>query len=295
MTRDWVEFDEYDGDLRGLTGEEAATLYPGLFGLGADDVGEARLQKVLGFVNSFPRPAAGQAVRADALLGALRALQPLAQKVAGLKDGSSKRGLLAKVFGPGGQGYLTSPTVTQDDKATAGRIIYEVQTRLPGLGTQPVHPEIYEQIKVAAHQLLKIGTDLGEDTTPLVDSFVRYWSSVGSAIVALPATLTAAAQGGVDALSSAAWWVIPTWAKVAGAGVIVGGGLLIYALVRAAKPYAAGYVERRTGVRPSMRGLSGIGELGRGPDGKPVVCFKARKGRTRREVCFPVRRKRRKM
>jgi hypothetical protein len=258
--RDWAEFSEYGGDdvdrvngvLHGMSEDEAADLYPGLFrrGFGAlgDDTGEVRLQKVLAFVNSFPRPAKGKAVRADALRQALQGLMPLAQKVAGLADGSKKRGLLARVFGPGGAGYLTSPTVTPEDKATANRVIYEVNTRLADMGAQPVNPVVYEQIKVAAHQLMKIGTDIGEDTSPVVDSFVRYWESAYEAIVDLPDTLIDVAHRAGDEVTQAVWSQIPSWVKWGAAGASVLSVVLIFLAVRAATPYARGYIKQKTGV-----------------------------------------------
>ena len=259
MTREWAEFTEYQGDdvdrqhgtIFGLSEAEAADLYPGFYrGMGAlgDDTGELRLQKVEAFVKAFPKPVAGKGVRADVLRQALMGLMPLAQKVAGLGDGSKKRGILARVFGPQGAGYLTSPTVTPDDKATAGRIIFEVNTRLPGMGMQPVHPDIYNQIKVAAHHLMKIGTDLGEDTSVVSDAFSRYWDSVAEAFVELPDTLMDVGQRAGDEVPKLFWNQIPTWVKVAGAGTVVLGIALIFATLRAATPYARGYLKQKTGV-----------------------------------------------
>ena len=292
MTRSYANFAEhFDADIRGLSAEEAARYYPGLFGLGADDVGDARLAKVMAFINTFPKPPAGKAIRADVLLGAIRPLVPLAWKVGGLADGSQKRGWVSRTFGPGGQGYLTGPTVTPDDKITAGRITYEAEQRLPDLGTQAVHPDIYNQIKAAAYQLLKIGTDIGEDTSPIADTVGRYFGAVAQAWVDLPGTLTAAAQGGIDAAGRAVSGLMPLGLKVSIGGGIALLGLAIYSIVRGAAPYARGYVEKQTGVR----GLSGIGVIEKGPDGKHVVCFRGKRtqhARHRERICFPVRKRR---
>ena len=94
-------------------------------------------------------------------------------------------------------------------------------------------------------------------------------------------------QRGAKAAGDFSWSLIPTWVKVAGASVLVLGGLAIFFAIKSAAPYARGYVEKQTGIR-------GIGTIGKTRSGKTMVCFKGRRSRrSRRErVCFPARDKR---
>ena len=270
----------------------------GLWGL--DDAEDVQLAKVASFISRFPKPIGGRGVRADAVLAALREMMPLARKVASLSDGSQKRGLVSRMFGPGGQGTLTGSTVTASDKTTANRIIYEVETRLPSLGSGAIDSTLYSQIQTTAHQLLKIGHDMGDDVSAVIDNFSRALDSFGEALVELPGTVLDLVQRGGQAAGDALctspagafmWHCWPTWKKAVVITAASAGGLLLlygaFKILKAAAPVARGYVEKQTGIR-------GIGTIGKTRSGKTMVCFKGRRSRrSRRErVCFPARDKR---
>jgi hypothetical protein len=140
--------------------------------------------RAVNFTNAFPKPGPGQGVRADKLRAALEAMRPLASAVAKMADGEKKGSF-------SGAGYLTGPTITADDKAVAGRILYELDTRLPTYGTRPVEPELYAQIKGAAQRLLMIGTDISvtDQWVNLLDRAEQAWTAISDAVVELPETL----------------------------------------------------------------------------------------------------------
>jgi hypothetical protein len=140
------------------------------------------------FSNAFPKPGPGKGVRADKLRAALEALRPLATAVAKMADGAKKGSF-------SGAGYLTGPVVTADDKAVAGRVLYELDTRLPTYGARPVEPYLYDQIRGAAQRLLMIGTDIGitDQWVTLLDRAAQAWDGITEAVVELPETLGKAA------------------------------------------------------------------------------------------------------
>lgn len=171
------------------------------------ELAQRALDRAVKFTNAFPKPGPGQGVRADKLRQALEALRPLAVAVGKMADGAKKGSF-------SGAGYLTGPTITADDKAVAGRILYELDTRLPTYGARPVEPELYGQIKGAAQRLLMIGTDIAvtDQWVTLLDKAEVAWNAVSDAIVELPKTLGEAAGKVVRAAG-------------AGAGMLAGGFL----------------------------------------------------------------------
>jgi hypothetical protein len=137
------------------------------------------------WTNGFPKPGPTQGVRADKLLGALKQLVPLATKIAKMKDGAAKGGY-------SGAGYLTGPVITQDDKVVSNRILYEVNERLPWIGTKAVPRDLLEQIRATSQRLLMIACDLDLDET-LLDKASRAWESQTEAIMEAPELLYRAA------------------------------------------------------------------------------------------------------
>jgi len=152
------------------------------------ELAQSALDRAVKFTNAFPKPGPGQGVRADKLRAALEALRPLATEVSKLADGAKKGSF-------SGAGYLTGPTITADDKAVAGRVLYELDTRLPTYGARPVEPYLYAQIKGAAQRLLMVGTDIGitDRWVTLLDRTAQAWDAVTDAVVELPETLGKAA------------------------------------------------------------------------------------------------------
>lgn len=148
------------------------------------EMAQRALDRSVNFTNAFPKPGPGQGVRADKLRQALEGLRPLAVAVSKMADGAKKGSF-------SGAGYLTGPTITAEDKATAGRVLYELDTRLPTYGARPVEPELYSQIKGVAQRLLMIGTDIAvtDEWVTLLDRAEVAWTSVGEAVVELPETL----------------------------------------------------------------------------------------------------------
>lgn len=115
---------------------------------------QATLERLLRFNRSWPKLRAGESVRADVLLAVLKHVEPLARLVLTLPLG------YLKGWYPGA-GYLTgTPKVTEADLEVARRLIYELTSRLPTYGTNPVEPWLYHQVQERAHQLLLLATDL---------------------------------------------------------------------------------------------------------------------------------------
>lgn len=110
----------------------------------------ARLQAIM---NRWPRPLAGQGVRADAVRAGLAPLVPVAEMALRLPLGYGK-GYLP------GLGFLTSSSkVTVADQEIARAILNDAKS-LVYVGEQPLTREYYGKIKERAYKLLALATDL---------------------------------------------------------------------------------------------------------------------------------------
>lgn len=178
---------------------------------------DAAIKQVSEFTASWPRPAAGQGVRADAALKVLRVLEPIAAKIAATPVGTKKGAY-------GGAGYFTGNTITADDHAVAHRILYEVRTRLPSYGTKPLEPWLLSQLHERSQRLLMVATDVGlRDEGKLA----RVWSSVGDAFAELPKKLGTAAGTIAREAGKAAGEVAGGFLSASGLMIpLVGAGLL---------------------------------------------------------------------
>ena len=142
---------------------------------------DATVYPAVQWTNGFPHPAAGRGVRGDKLLEALRNLEFGARRVIALPVGTKKGGYP-------GAGYLTGATVTEDDRKVAGAVLYEVTTRLPKYGAQPVEPWLLAQIKGGSQRLMMILTDLNL-TDVGVSRLGQVWDAVLDSIIELPERL----------------------------------------------------------------------------------------------------------
>lgn len=148
---------------------------------------EAAVQRVVRFVNSFPRPTPTALVKTADVRRALVPLRPLADKVAGLSIGARKGSVAASSIvtallrqspvyliaeqyegGPAqpATGYLSgSALVTASDVTTAKFVLAAIDGTLPSFKVSPLDPVTYATVKQQAHRLLLIATDLDLDTT----------------------------------------------------------------------------------------------------------------------------------
>ena len=115
---------------------------------------EAALERIQRLMARWPRPAAGQGVRADAVLAGLAPLAPLAAMVLKLPEGYSK-GYYQ------GAGYLSGTSrITTADYKVARAVEQDVNVILPAAGERPLTRQLYNQIKEHAYKLLGLATDL---------------------------------------------------------------------------------------------------------------------------------------
>jgi hypothetical protein len=118
------------------------------------DTAEAALERLRRILARWPRPAAGQGVRADAVLAGLAPMLPLAEMVLALPVGYSKG------FYPGA-GYLSgSSRITTDDLKLARSVEQDLNVILPHAGERALTRQLYNAIRTRAYKLLGLATDL---------------------------------------------------------------------------------------------------------------------------------------
>jgi hypothetical protein len=197
--------------------------------VGVNNKAEAALRRFENFMNAFPRPGVNQIVRFEALIKALKQLEPLAERVAALPEGSPKsaatasmwkaalaggfEGFMVAAAAPwalgfwgakklagttpraaySGAGYLTGPLVTADDRNVANRIRYELNVRLPSYQITPA--EWLKDAPWLYPQIKEQCVQLLKITTDLdvtedeLDRASRAFESVGEAVMDLPETM----------------------------------------------------------------------------------------------------------
>lgn len=185
---------------------------------------EAAVQRVVRFVNAFPKPTATQRVNTAAARQALAPLRSLAERIAGTAVGAHKGSvaapsvvtallrqsplyLLAEAYegGPAAPatGYLSgSATVTEADRTTAQFVLLLLDKILPEYPAPTLDPIVYATIKQQAHRLLLIATDLDIDTTT-ADQAALLWTSLKETIKEYAAALTSGAKAGLGLLEVA--------------------------------------------------------------------------------------------
>lgn len=186
---------------------------------------EAVVQRVVRFVNAFPRPSATGMVSTAAARQALAPLRPLAERVAGLSVGTRKGSvaasgivtallrqspmyLLAEQYegGPAapGTGYLSgSATVTADNVTTARVVLTMIDGTFPTFNTPVLDPVTYATVKQQAHRLLMIATDLDLDTS-VADQAALLWGALKETVKEYAAAISSGAKTGLGLLEIAA-------------------------------------------------------------------------------------------
>ena len=117
----------------------------------AADAALALVQKVMAL---WPKPGAGQGVKADAVLAGMKPIAALAEMTLQLPTGTSKGQY-------SGAGYLSgSPTLTEADLALAHTVLQDRDVILPAAGSKALTRELYAQIKGRAYKMLALATDM---------------------------------------------------------------------------------------------------------------------------------------
>lgn len=200
---------------------------------------EAALERLRQIMARWPRPRAGQAVRADAVRAGLAPLEPLALMVLTLPVG----------YGKGyyqGAGYLSgSPRITRADHDLANAVMRDLNVVLLAANERPLTRGLYGKIKEHAYKLLGLATDLDVTQGNLQklgaapgDAWDR-WTSMAK----VPPLVDAAAEVGAptgDPHVDRAVDALARWLEGEGArpdDLLVRGGrlLLVYAPGRAAE------------------------------------------------------------
>ena len=115
---------------------------------------EAALERLRSIMARWPRPGAGQGVRADATRAGLAPLGPIAEMVLTLPVGYGKG------YYPG-VGYLSgSSRITDADLKLARAVEQDLNVILPAAEARPLTRQLYGQIKKRAYQLLGLAVDL---------------------------------------------------------------------------------------------------------------------------------------
>ena len=177
---------------------------------------DAAISRVLRFTRAFPHPTATQRVTVASAAKALEPLRSLADKIVALPIGTKKGTIagsgapeaLARVFLPlynvaeaiagkpqPATGYLTGPTITEDDRTTARFILNTLDATLPLYTSPLLEPADYEAIRKAAHQLMLIGTDLDIDTE-IADKVTLAWASLKESVKELAQNVQQRAEEG---------------------------------------------------------------------------------------------------
>lgn len=183
---------------------------------------EAAVARLARFVNSFPKPTASQMVRTVAVRKALAPLRPLAVKIAGLSVGTQKGSIAGPEYlnevlrlftfyqiaeaiaGPPqpGTGYLTGPTITDEDIVTAKFVLGCIDGALPPMKVEALDPVMYATVKSQSYRLLAIATDLEIDTTT-ADQVAVLWGAMKDTLKEYAAALKRGAETGMDLLKIA--------------------------------------------------------------------------------------------
>jgi hypothetical protein len=185
---------------------------------------EAAVQRVVRFVNAFPKPSATGMVSTTAARAALAPLRPMAVKIASLSVGTKKGSiaapgivtallrqsvlyLVAEAYegGPAapGTGYLSgSPIITEADRTTAQFMLALLDKILPEYPAPVLDPVLYTTIKQQAHKLLLIATDLDIDTS-VADQAALLWAALKETVKEYAAAITSGAKAGLGLLEIA--------------------------------------------------------------------------------------------